>query len=127
MVSWEVKLNMGNRILNSDREILYLSNSAFEILQRKLEDILEDENIKDINITNFVEKMDQRIYGGGVIYLDINEYFKYNLGSLLLFIKIINIALNQLTEEKLFNISRKEETYKFIRELENYYKSLSGS
>lgn len=112
---------MGNRILNNDREILHLSNSAFEILQRKLEDIVEQENIQNRNITNFVEKMDQRIYGGGMIYLDINEYFGNNSADLPLFIKIINKALEELIKEGLFNVSRKDETDKFIRELENYY------
>ena len=68
---------MGVRIYCDSKEILDAKNTIFGSLHESIISIIEDEKLK-INSTleAMLEKMDQRVYGIGAIWVDIADYLK---------------------------------------------------
>lgn len=115
---------MANWILKNGKDILCLSNRALQRLQVKISELIESQNIRDEIILDFVERMDQDIYGGGTILLDINNFFKHAPTSLLAFIKLVKEAYLKLIEDQFADQSVKERMDHFIQELESYYNQI---
>jgi len=112
---------MGNWIMVNGKDILKLSNIEFDFLHEKIDNLLQDKNIKDEVVLNFVERMDQNIYGGGLILLDIDKFFKFSPASLLIFINLVKEATDQIVTSVQYRIGFPEAMNDFIHELEIYY------
>lgn len=117
---------MGNWILKNDRDILHLSNRAFQRLEKRLVKLIKEKNIGSVVLLKFIENLDQDLYGGGMIYEDIN-IFNDHSRDLCLLINLVKDANNQLIKENYFDESVKQRIDPFIVELEKYYEEIKKS
>lgn len=68
---------MSNFILRDGKVIWKGSNALFEILFLCLKKEIIDKAYKyNKNICDFIEALDQEIYGYGCIFVDVKDYFK---------------------------------------------------
>lgn len=66
---------MANYILKNDNPILRCSNWAMEVFYERLNTIVHDSGINDETLNDFLEHLNQEIYGHGTIYIEITNYF----------------------------------------------------
>lgn len=59
------------------KEVLRIKNLLFGLLYTSIMDVIEEKNIElTSSLQNMLYKMDQDIFGGGAIYVDIAHYLK---------------------------------------------------
>lgn len=114
---------MGNWIQINGKDSLRLSNRSFDLFYRTLDGLVQNQNINDNLVIKFIEKMDQDAYGGGMILLDINNYFKNAPTSLLILINLFKVANQEIIEK--YNMNGWSEILNpFIQELDDYYSKI---
>lgn len=90
---------MSNIILQNKQLILKCSNGLLDLLYNHLNIIIDDELIHNAVVRDFVHHLDQQTYGLGCIFIDIKDFFKKR-HDMILFIHILNEAINSANKEK---------------------------
>jgi hypothetical protein len=102
---------LANYIEKDTVDILKCSNWAMRALHYNLEEVIHQENFdkhtQDI-LNDFLERLDQNVYGAGCVVVDISDYFGSKDKQLPL---SLFFALIQKTIEKIENKNTFDETY----------------
>lgn len=86
---------MSISIFCKKNRVLKCRNMQFEILHEKIEFVIERDNLNPPkNILIMLREMDQKIYGGGGILVDIADYIKTEKDS-----NLFNSLLNKAIKE----------------------------
>lgn len=112
---------MSNYIFKNGIEILRCSNWAMEVLYEALLTTLNTQGLQNNKVLmNFVQRLNQNIYGRGCIYIDVVDFFNDDStkASYDLLLDIIKKAINKIKEANTFDSQ-------FILLLEQFYDALA--
>jgi hypothetical protein len=111
---------MANYILKQGFEILRCSNWAMEALYENLKETIKIEGLGDNEmLINFLEQLNQNIYGRGCVYVDIADFFNNDPNKLpiMLLIDLIEKTLKNIIMKSSFDAS-------FIKLLKDFQQKL---
>ena len=98
---------MANYILKNDNVVLRCSNWAMEVLYENLSNFYTKENLKNKKLKEFINALDQNIYGRGAIYIELLNYFDMKQDKITLekLHELLSKVIKNVRQEKTFDPS----------------------
>lgn len=99
---------MANYIFKNGVEILRCSNWAMDVLYENFKDIVQLEGLSNNELLlNFLEKLDQGVYGRGCVYVDITNFFNCSTHKLpiTVLIDLVEKTINKIKNNRAIDIS----------------------
>lgn len=114
-----------NSILLHGNIILRLPNWVLDRLYVHMGTIIHDKKIYlNKNMTDFFDQLDQDVYGSGLAYVDLGDYFEDKSDELSLFISIFDDAVVKAVSEDVFTEPALQLFLNFRNKLTEYLQSM---